>query len=205
MGRSVSLVFLRDDDEDRIGLELAQLLHAEDYGSGSKRLEVGYLTTGAASWSLLKAEPPDLLQHTAPGSNRPRLAELARRLACDAFHFELHENESISILEASADGAFLASGPDLEQESFGLISVPENVRYIVDDDEDVESVPERVARALGIEQVAVEDETADTIVVWYSPLRPPSRTESAAQERPGATPRKGQGRTAKPRGKGRPR
>ena len=204
MGRSVSLVFLRDDDEDRIGLELAQLLHAEDYGSGSKRLEVGYLTTGAASWSLLKAEPPDLLQHPAPGSNRPRLAELARRLGCDAFHFELHENESISILEASAEGAFLASGPDLEQESFGLISVPENVRYIVDADEDVESVPERIARALGIEQVAVDDETADTIVVWYTPSRPQPPAESA-QERSGATPRKGQTRTAKVRGKGRSR
>ncbi len=89
-------------------------------------------------------EPLDALYR--PGrSKRPRLAEVSEALGCDAFVYAGWDGDSETLLEATAAGAFRASGPNAQSEdpsdlygmrigtenrrvSFGLLKVPAELR-----------------------------------------------------------------------------
>lgn len=68
------------------------------------------LSVGNLGWTVIKTSIPELFCLRAKGSIRPRLAELARQIGCNAFFYEVHDRYLGGLLEANASGQVFVSG-----------------------------------------------------------------------------------------------
>jgi len=116
MGESAHTIYLRTEDGESVASALAALLAEESYAIEGGRTQVGWWRSGAPGWTVLETFPPELLLDRTPGSREPRLATLARRLACDVVYLAIHDGAEVLLVEADRRGRWAATGAgDLSQ------------------------------------------------------------------------------------------
>jgi hypothetical protein len=101
------------------------------------------LVPGAGEWTMVMTLPHALLGTRRPGTDRPRLVDLAVVAGCDAFTFDLFDGTAWVLAEANPRGEMALSGFPLDDEwryfeeplsednadvGFRLLDVPEPLR-----------------------------------------------------------------------------
>lgn len=116
MGESAHTIYLGTDDGASVARALVALLAEQGHTIERGRTEVGWWRAGAPGWTVLETSPPELLLDRPLGSRVPRLAELARRLGCDAVYLGIHDGRDVLLVEADRRGRWAATGAgDLSQ------------------------------------------------------------------------------------------
>jgi hypothetical protein len=140
------------------------------YGGASENSVWGLaLLPGVADWIVILTAPFELLCESPEQQHRPRLAEIAARLGCDAFQLNLYDGCSLLLLEASAEGAFEISGFN------GQSSDPEVWHGFVIAFENLEAgfrlidVPDELSGAFAHDSVAVVQKVTHTFAGQSAP------------------------------------
>jgi len=133
MGEWSTITYLRTADLDHAERAVTALCTGEGYaplppGTSAGRdtwlpgpthvqpLWTTALVPGAGEWTMIMTLPHELLGTRRPGSDRPRLVDLAVVAGCDAFTFDLFDGTAWVLAEANPRGEMALSGFPLDDE-----------------------------------------------------------------------------------------